>query len=77
MRVVDWPEGKKKAANIAANKHGGEFDFPVLKDIIIEIDDGSIDIELTGHDKDELDNMFEVTSEEKTSKTCPECGCEL
>ena len=31
-REVDWPEKKEKAANVAANKHGGYFDMASLKD---------------------------------------------
>lgn len=57
-REVDWPEKKEMQANIAANKHGGVFDIPKLKDMIVEIDDGSFDIELTGFKKDELDDIF-------------------
>ena len=40
-REVDWPEKREMAANIAANKHGGYFDVATLKDLILEIDDGS------------------------------------
>ena len=29
-REVSWTEHKEMAANIAANKHGGEFDIPAL-----------------------------------------------
>jgi hypothetical protein len=51
-REVDWPEKKEKAANIAANQHGGEFDFPMLDGILSDLDD--IDLELTGFCEDEL-----------------------
>ncbi len=57
-REVDWPEKKEKAANIAANKHSGEWDYPALKDLIIDIDDGTQDLELVGFDADELNNLF-------------------
>lgn len=57
-REVDWSERKELAANIAANKHGGFFDIPKLKDMIVEIDDGSVDLELTGFETAELDAMF-------------------
>jgi len=47
-REVSWAEKKEVAANIAANQHGGEFDMPKLKDIIINLDDGAMDMELIG-----------------------------
>lgn len=57
-REVDWDEKKEIAANIAANKHGGEFDMVKLKDLLVEIDDGSVDMELTGFDEHELQDIF-------------------
>ena len=53
-REVDWSEEREKAANIAANKHGGEFDFPKLSEILVELDDSDFDMELTGFDENEL-----------------------
>ncbi|MBS3927748.1 MAG: DNA modification methylase [Sphingomonadales bacterium] len=57
-REVDWPEAKEKAANIAANKHGGAFDIPKLKDILVEIQAAEIPLELTGFDADDLAEML-------------------
>ena len=68
-REVDWPEKKEMAANIAANKHGGEFDWPKLKDLIIEIDDGAFDIELTGFSAEELQETFGITGPEQGGLT--------
>jgi len=53
-REVDWDEKREMAANIAANKHGGEFDMPLLKELVTEIDDNSMDLELIGFSADEL-----------------------
>ena len=53
-REVEWDEKKEIAANIAANKHGGEFDIPLLKDLLVELDDGMFNMELTGFDAIEL-----------------------
>lgn len=50
-REVDWDPKKEKAANIAANKHGGEFDFPMVDEILSDLD---IDLELTGFSEEEL-----------------------
>jgi 3'-phosphoadenosine 5'-phosphosulfate sulfotransferase (PAPS reductase)/FAD synthetase len=49
-REVDWELGKEKAANIAANKHGGEWDLPKLDMALLELIEFDIDIELTGFD---------------------------
>lgn len=57
-REVNWPEKKEAAANVAANKHGGEFDLPKLKDIMIDLDTGDFDMELTGFNTHELEMMM-------------------
>lgn len=57
-REVDWPEKREKAANIAANQSGGYFDLGPLKEILLEIDDGAINMELTGFSNEELENML-------------------
>lgn len=84
-REVDWDEEKEKFANIAANKHGGEWDFPLLKDLIIEIDSGDVDLSLTGFDQTELSSIMvydvKEPSKEPSLKAheaheleCPACG---
>ena len=42
-REVDWDEQKEKAANVAANQHGGQFDLPLLSDILLDLDDGQFE----------------------------------
>jgi hypothetical protein len=59
-REVDWDERKEVAANIAANKHRGEWDFPKLKDLIADLDDGSYDMDLTGFCSSELETTFGI-----------------
>ena len=56
--AVDLSEQKEKAANIALNKLSGEFDLPMLKDILEEIDTGDLDIEITGFSMEEVGNMM-------------------
>lgn len=85
-REVDWPEKKEKAANISANQSGGLFDYPALKDILVEINDGSLDMELIGFDDGELKDILEKYSVPEANKTidedsmkhtkneCPKCG---
>ena len=51
--VVDMDEDHEKALNIALNKISGEWDMPMLKDMLAELDTGAFDVELTGFDYDE------------------------
>lgn len=53
LRVVDWGADKEKAANIAANKGAGEWDWDQLKDWFKELDDVDFDLDLTMFDEDE------------------------
>ena len=57
--AVDLSEQKEKAANIALNKLSGEFDMPMLEDILEEIDTGDLDMEVTGFAMDEIAEMME------------------
>lgn len=51
-REVDWSEEKEKKANIAANKHGGEFDDDLLKELLDDLKlEDPLDIELIGFDE--------------------------
>jgi transcriptional regulator with XRE-family HTH domain len=78
-RSVDWPEEKEKAANISANKHGGEFDMSVLSEWLLDLDHSNFDLELTGFDVDELTDILAPVNEPKEDKPgalieCPHCG---
>jgi hypothetical protein len=51
LRIVDWSEEKvEKAANIAANSHGGEFDKEKLRSVLNSLETKTFDIELLGLD---------------------------
>ena len=51
FRVVDWSDKKtEKAANIAANAHGGDWDKEKLAVVLRDLQKGEFDIELTGLD---------------------------
>jgi len=65
-------EQKEKAANIALNKLSGEFDMPMLKDILEEIDTGDLDMEITGFGMDEIALMMEDAHPEVTEDEVPE-----
>ncbi len=55
-REVFWPKEKEMAANIAANKGAGEWDLPVLNEMMKDLSafDLNFDLDLTMFDSDEL-----------------------
>ena len=88
-REVDWDEMTEKTANIAANQHGGEFDFQALTEWVIDLKNENIDLDLIGFDQGELDNILAPLSFEPGSITdqgkldqkkpviCPNCKHEF
>lgn len=58
VSVVDLPEEKEKALNLALNKTGGDWDLPKLKDLLVELDVDLSDIEITGFDENELEELI-------------------
>jgi len=59
-REVDWPVEKEKAANIAANQQGGEFDQAKLKELIEELKINNVDLDLVGLDAVELKSLLSI-----------------
>jgi len=57
-REVDWDEQKEKAANISANKQGGEFEPALLRELLLELDTGAFDMDLTGFDSKEIEDLM-------------------
>ena len=77
VSVVDLPETEEKALNIALNKISGDWDMPLLKDLLEELDTGAFDMDLTGFDADEIERLmaqFHVggATEEKKVPPVPE-----
>jgi len=60
VSIVDLPPAKEKALNVALNNQlmAGEWDFPKLNDLIVEIDTGEFDIEITGFNYGELEKII-------------------
>jgi ParB-like chromosome segregation protein Spo0J len=56
--IIDEPQDKEKALNIALNKISGEWDLSLLEDLLAELDDGIFDISLTGFDPAEIEKLF-------------------
>lgn len=80
--IVDMDETREKALNIALNKISGQWDMPILKDLLQELDTGAIDMALTGFDVQELEELMnqvhfedpEKKKKEPRSVICPQCG---
>ena len=69
VSVVDLSDAKEKALNLALNKISGEWDFPLLKDVLLEIDTGDFDMEITGFETKEIEDLmsqFHVPEEGQT-----------
>jgi hypothetical protein len=76
---------KEKALNLALNQPFGGYDFPLLKDVLIEIDTGDFSMDMTGFFADDIESLmtqFHVediagATESKSSVKaceCPKCG---
>ncbi len=57
-REVDWDEARESAANLAANKHGGEFDSDMLAVIMRSVQEGGVDTALTGFSDEEITKIL-------------------
>lgn len=56
--VVDIDEQREKALNVALNKVSGEWDIPLLTDLLQELDTSGFDVSLTGFELTELNALF-------------------
>lgn len=91
---VDYQDYENEAAEwadlIADNRLAelSEIDAPTLKDLLIELDTGAMDMELTGFTADEIEAMMTAAApldldessadgKEKTRCHCPKCGFEF
>lgn len=63
--VVDLDKTKEKALNIALNKISGEWDTDKLESLLQELKLEEFDLELTGFDFDEVDNLLNDLTETK------------
>lgn len=58
VSVVDLPEDKEKALNLALNKIQGGWDEEKLAALLADLEGAGYDLALTGFDRDELDNLI-------------------
>ena len=56
--VVELPETKEKALNVALNKISGDWDKDKLALLIADLQGSDFDVSLTGFDPSELDDLF-------------------
>jgi hypothetical protein len=72
-REVDWDAARATAANLAANKHGGEFDLPVVSELLEELaQEQSTDLDLTGFAPEEIaDLVKDIAGDAKDSAQYP------
>lgn len=63
--VVDLDEDKEKALNIALNKISGDWELPKLKDLLEELELSDLDMELTGFDSNEIEELMAAFYDEK------------
>lgn len=50
--VVDLDDNQEKALNVALNKISGEFDIPLLTDLLKDLSANDFDVSLTCFDED-------------------------
>ena len=77
-------EGDKALAYLIADNKLQEltdWDKPKLKDLLLDLDTGAFNIELTGFDIDEMQALivdYEIDRSERTTEVqCPECGAKF
>lgn len=57
-REVDVDPQTEKAMNLAANKHGGDFDMKAVTDWLLELDSHNYDLSTVGFTHEELENIM-------------------
>jgi DNA modification methylase len=56
--VLDIDDQREMALNVALNKISGEFDIPLLTDLLHNLSDDGFDVSLTGFDAAEMEDLF-------------------
>jgi hypothetical protein len=60
-REVDWDKNRERAANLAANKHGGEFDDELVAQVIRQLDTAAPESASIGFDTDEIAKLLNAS----------------
>jgi DNA modification methylase len=56
--VTELDKQSEKALNIALNKITGQWDMPALKDMLLDLEASNFDVELTGFDMNEIEDLM-------------------
>lgn len=56
--IVDLDDNREKALNVELNKISGEFDIPLLTDLLKDLSANDFDVSLTGFDENEISDLF-------------------
>ena len=56
--IVDLDDNREKALNVALNKISGEFNIPLLTDLLKDLSANDFDVSLTGFDENEISDLF-------------------
>lgn len=70
-RAVDWDKSTAMAANLAANKHGGDWDMTLLPNYFHELSLADVDLNLTGFMPDEISVIIGPAPEPPPSGPSP------
>jgi len=83
-REVKWPAEKERAAMVAANAHGGEWNDFRLKEILAGLKEGGFDMDAVGFDDAQLAEILKEASPPEEfpghdeniaiQHQCPKCG---
>lgn len=71
VSLVDLPVEQEKALNIALNKTGGGWDIPKLQDLIAEMQETGLDMEVTGYDDLEIEELMRIALDDEESEDQP------
>lgn len=78
FRAVDWDLNREKAANIAANAHGGVFDKDKLAMVLADLGNSkNFDLDIVGLDPLTLKSLRTVGKEQKTITEFKEYGADI
>lgn len=72
VSVVDLDKNSEKALNIALNKIKGAWDDDKLADLLKDLKADDYDLELTGFDAEELEDLLGISTGEVTEDEVPE-----
>lgn len=75
--VVEMPEEKEKALNVALNKISGEWDKDKLAMLIADLQGADFDVSLTGFEPAEIDDLFKDTLKEGVKEDDFDVAAEL